>query len=149
MKKLLAVLLVLCLLPWVYAEDIDLSGLSFEELRALQNRIAEEIVSRPEWKMVSVPPGIYKIGVDIPAGDWCIKCGKSEYGFVSLIYNDEINEAGTKVETLRNEFYGMIYENGDDKHMEFLNVKLIAGYYLQIDLGQAIFTPPVRIDLGF
>lgn len=149
MKKLLAVLLVLCLLPWVYAEDIDLSGLSFEELRALQNRIAEEIVSRPEWKEVAVPPGFYVIGRDIPAGDWCIKCGKSQYGFVTIIYNDEINEAGTKVEIIGNEFYGMIYEKGDDTHMEFLNVKLIAGYYLQIDHGQAIFTPPVRIDLGF
>ena len=150
MKKLLAIALIFCLiLPWAFAEDIDLSSLSFDELRALQTRIAEEIVSRPEWKEVAVPAGVYKIGVDIPVGEWCIKCGKSQYGWVQITYSKELNESGTEVPILHSEFYGSVYEKGDDKHREFLNIILKEGYYIQFDLGQAVFTKPVRVDLGF
>ena len=47
--------------------------MSFEELCSLQQWVADEIVSRPEWKEVKVPKGYWRIGVDIPAGVYCIE----------------------------------------------------------------------------
>ena len=91
MKRFLCVLLVFLMITPVLAEGIDLASLSFEELRILQTRISQEMTTRPEWKEVPVPPGLYQIGVDIPAGDWCITCDDScfethiDYGSGALI----------------------------------------------------------------
>lgn len=75
MKKLLSVVLLLCLLiPAAIAEDMDLSQLSFNELASLRDRCQMEMMSRSEWKEVQVPQGVWKVGKDIPAGDWIIKC---------------------------------------------------------------------------
>lgn len=75
MKKLLSILLLVCLLiPAAVAEDIDLSKLSFDELASLRDRCQMEMLSRSEWKEVQVPQGIWQVGKDIPAGDWIIKC---------------------------------------------------------------------------
>lgn len=74
MKRLLALVLVFVAMSVsCCAETIDLSAMSFIELRTLQQRIAEELVSRPEWKEVTVPKGYWRIGADIPAGVYCIE----------------------------------------------------------------------------
>ena len=149
MKKLLTVVLMLCLLPWALAEDIDLSGLSFEELRALQNRIAEEMVTRPEWKEVAVPVGVYEIGVDIPAGDWCLRAGMVEKEYVNVMYSRTINETRTGIGAWI--FNENIYPEGcgDGIKREYLNCTLIEGHFLQVKRGWVIFTPQVRVGLGF
>lgn len=46
MKKLMALLLGLLLVPAALAEGIDLSGMTLEELRALQAQVAQEIAGR-------------------------------------------------------------------------------------------------------
>lgn len=70
MKKILVMILAVCLLiPIAAADDgFDLSSLSFEQLLDLKQKVTAEIVSRPEWKAVTVPAGEWIIGVDIPAG---------------------------------------------------------------------------------
>ena len=72
MKRLLSVLLILCLLPIFALADFDLSALSFAELKALQTQLNTELVNRPEWKEVTVPKGYYVIGEDIPEGTYSI-----------------------------------------------------------------------------
>ena len=83
MKKLLsAVLILLVLLPYASAEDLDLSGLSFAELAALAQHVQLEMMKRDEWQEVTVPQGNYRVGVDIPAGKWLVRCadkGRSTY----------------------------------------------------------------------
>lgn len=75
MKKLIALVLLLALLiPACFAEGIDLSALSFEELAALRDRIQLEMMARDEWQEVTVPAGLWEVGVDIPAGTWLVKC---------------------------------------------------------------------------
>ena len=149
MKKLIAILLVLLMIaPSACAENIDLSSLSFDELRTLQTRISQELTKRPEWKEVPVPAGIYQIGVDIPAGDWCIKCGKSEYGFISVSYGSGTNESGTEV-SVPCEYIGMIDAKPDDSKVTFINIKLKEGYYISFDYGSAIFTTPEKVKLDF
>ena len=70
MKKLISALLVIMMmLPVVcYAEGIDLSSLTFDELKQLQSAIIQEMQSRDEFKSVWVPMGVYAVGEDIPAG---------------------------------------------------------------------------------
>ena len=73
MKKLICMLLVMCLLPVVGLCDVDLSSMSYDELVTLSQQITVEIMSRPEWKEVSVPTGTWEIGTDIPAGMYSIR----------------------------------------------------------------------------
>lgn len=96
MKKLLALLLIAALLaPCVLAEEIDLSGLSFDELQALQTRIAKEIVSRPEWKKVQVPIGCYRIGEDIPVGSYSISSDKGVNSCLVTVWGHDVDDYKT------------------------------------------------------
>lgn len=73
MKKLLSlILIIVCLTGFAAAETIDLASLSFEDLLTLRNQLNAEIMSRPEWKVVKVPRGTWKIGEDIPEGTYSI-----------------------------------------------------------------------------
>ena len=75
MKKIICFALLLCLLvPVACAESIDLDSLSFQELAALRDRIQLVMMQRDEWQEVTVPQGVYKVGEDIPAGKWVVKC---------------------------------------------------------------------------
>ena len=73
MKKLFAALIVLALLcPVVLAEDVDLSGMSFEDLLDLRAAVDRAIWASDGWQEVEVPAGVYVIGEDIPAGRWTV-----------------------------------------------------------------------------
>lgn len=71
MKKLISIILILCLFPVVSLAD-DLSSMSYEDLITLSRQITAEIMSRPEWKEVDVPSGEWVIGEDIPEGYYSI-----------------------------------------------------------------------------
>lgn len=98
MKRLICVVLLFCLLPIVsIADGIDLSSLTYAQLLMLRNRLTEEIISRPEWKEVTIPSGDWVVGVDIPAGYYSIR--PVTYGYIrimdekgSLFYNDAMKE---------------------------------------------------------
>ncbi len=73
MKKTLAFALVcLVLLPCVALADVDLTEMNFTQLINLEKQLQREIMSRPEWKEVTVPQGFWTVGVDIPAGTYTI-----------------------------------------------------------------------------
>lgn len=76
MKKILSVILTFALLipAACFGEEIDLSGYSFAELAALRDRIQMEMMTRDEWQEVTVPAGLWEVGVDIPAGAWLVRC---------------------------------------------------------------------------
>ena len=71
MRKLITLILLICMVPIIAAAE--LTGLSFDELVELQQEVTAEIMSRPEWKEVTVPAGEWLIGEDIPAGYYSIK----------------------------------------------------------------------------
>lgn len=73
MKKLAAILLALFVIcAAACAEGIDLSGMSFDDLLALRQRVDEAIWNSDGWQSVTVPGGVYVIGEDIPAGRWSV-----------------------------------------------------------------------------
>lgn len=105
MKKLFALILVVCMTASFAAAETDLSSMSFSNLLALQKEIVAEIMSRPEWKEVTVPAGTWIVGQDIPAGSYCMKpAGKGkvnitvwkkavhDYSNNGLIYNELISQ---------------------------------------------------------
>ncbi len=57
---------------WESGKKIDMSALSYNELIEIQRSATSEIMSRPEWKEVEVPAGVWIIGQDIPAGFYSI-----------------------------------------------------------------------------
>lgn len=75
MKKIISLVLVLfALVPSAFAENtIDLESLSTEQLLSLKESINQELASRNfENKEVTVPPGRYTIGQDIPEGVYTV-----------------------------------------------------------------------------
>lgn len=89
MKKLAIVLIVACLLCSVAVAE-DFSSMSFDELLELRNKLNAEIMSRPEWKEVEVPSGIWTVGIDIPAGIYSITPVGSSANFACYDENGKL-----------------------------------------------------------
>jgi len=92
MKRTLSLILALLILTvpaLADAPDIDLSALSFDELVALNQAVDREIMTRPEWKSVTLPAGDFYAGVDFPAGRYIVSLDEKDDGSytVSVIQN--------------------------------------------------------------
>ena len=72
MKKIVFVLLVIMLLFSAALSETDLSSMPYNDLIAMQKKLNAEIMSRPEWKQVTVPAGTWYTGSDIPVGYYSI-----------------------------------------------------------------------------
>lgn len=62
------------LLTSAFAESIDLSGMSNDEIVALLTKVNNEIVSRGINKTATLPQGSYIGGKDLPAGKYIYTC---------------------------------------------------------------------------
>lgn len=130
--------------------DVDLSGLSFDELVALKSQIDLELFARPEWQSVEVPQGLYLVGRDIPAGKWTVRPIETHYSEVSVGLTME--DGGMKLKypyKVSESLYGprsSLYSEG--KRTE-LTIEVVDGDYVQIDRGTAIFEPFHGVSLGF
>lgn len=132
MKKLFCLVLIfMTLVPCAVSETIDFSLMSFEQLRELQQKINQEIVTRPEWKEVTVPAGTWEIGKDIPAGAYSLKyTGK-------IMVTIETYEKGQLVD------YNFLSQSADTI---IGRIEFKAGQTISIS-GSIIFAPP--LSLGF
>ena len=155
MKRAFAILLILALMTCIpaCAGQIDLSGLSFEELVALRDRCQKEMMLRSEWQQVEVPQGVWRVGVDIPAGTWTIKCTAGAYTFIE--WGTALDESGHDIAYSRGRQdsalvknpRGAITESGDRLEYTF-TVK--NGDYIVIKDSSATFYPYAgQPDLGF
>ena len=128
MKRLLSILLlIICITVPALAED--LSSMSYDDLIRLRNQLTAEIMSRPEWKQVTVPTGSWTVGEDIPAG----------YYSVTATDTPVIISAAAPGE--RNDFYIGLGE-GETAG----KIQLVEGHVFRT-LAPVIFAPPV--SLGF
>jgi len=145
--------LILCSAPFATAETIDLSGLSFDELVALKEKINIAIWNSKEWQEVEVPQGVWVVGEDIPAGKWTIKAADGvrtsvywgdtlDASGMSLSYNSKVFE----IETLYSVNYWS-YDRGDATEVTW---DLKKGQYFIVESGIALFTPySGKPSLGF
>lgn len=119
--------------------DVDLSGMSFDELVALRNQIDQAIWASDGWQEVEVPSGVYIIGEDIPEGRWSIKCNGKGGGIYTL-YPDKESYLDNGLGYIAMKFF-----NGED----IMNVILDNGQYLELSASTYTFSPMIGADLGF
>lgn len=134
MKKLAAAILtVLLLMSTAYAADIDISGLTFDELLDLQKQVSDALWASPEWQDVAVPAGVYQIGVDIPAGRWELRA-QDGYGWIYYGESD-----GVGINTDWDAQYLTFYLVSDDIEGFESNrsavINMQDGYFIQLDTG--------------
>lgn len=92
MKKLflLIVALLLVSIMVVYAEGIDLSGMSDEDISRLYNEVVNEMSSRGVLKSGDLIPGEYIVGKDIAAGSYNATVAGEEFVLYYIIPSEEI-----------------------------------------------------------
>lgn len=162
MKKILVILILVCMtITFACAEDVDLSGMSFDQLVALKDRINLAIWNSSEWQEVTVPQGVWIVGEDIPAGKWTVRCadlGRYDYLMKSCEiswgtdYDKSKNSIPIKMRLGKKEIYnpnssdykpGQVTEVTID--LEDGNVVVIHDMY-----NKAVFSPYAgKPDLGF
>ena len=89
-------------------------------------------MSRPEWKEVKVPTGIWKIGVDIPAGEYSISTESP--AITVTVYEGESKENGT-----------LVSFNLVTKDEPIGKIVLKEGCIIDL-LGSVTFAPPLSLD---
>lgn len=145
----LSLIMLLALSPVCHA-DVDLSGMSYDELVALKDQINLAIWNSDEWQEVEVPQGVWSVGEDIPAGKWTIKAlpGADTYIKVGV----EVKDGGTDVnakttQRIRDEGYSYYDSKSDITSWTF---EFAEGQYVKVDNGPAVFTPySGKPTLGF
>lgn len=153
MKKIISMFLVLLMAFPAFAEDIDLSGLSYAELVALKDRINLAMWECDEWQEVDVPEGLWVIGEDIPVGHWSITVpGKKS---VTITYGNRLDGTGKQVSLNSSIFYYKIVKGPQnylfsDGMTNTIDLELEYGCYLELNGGSVIFTPYTgKPSLGF
>lgn len=155
MKKIISMFLVLLMAFPAFAEDIDLSGLSYAELVALKDRINLAMWECDEWQEVIVPPGTWKVGVDIPAGHWTVKCHPDTWA-TNISWGDHLDDNNESIRywgrySISNTIYNPNNETFDpiNQWSEY-SFEVQNGDYIEIIYGAAIFTPYTgKPSLGF
>ncbi len=98
-------------------------------------------MSRPDFKTVKVPPGAYKVGVDIPAGMWTITASD---GACEVYWGKSLDEYGVEVP------WGDRIDYLDDwGSNSTVSWDLVDGTYIVITRKPVTFTPYVPVSLGF
>lgn len=136
MQKVITFVLCLALILGMAAPAwaAELSEMAYEELIQLRQRLDQEIVSRPEWKEVTVPPGRYTVGIDIPAGSYSIRV-IGEWTAHVIVFGSEYGDYSANG--------GLIYSGSvDDDDPLIGKLTLKNGYVIDIG-GSVVFAPPV------
>ena len=155
MKRILAVILSLLLFGSVALADVDLSGMTFDELVALRDKINLAIWESQEWQEVTVPIGVWRVGEDIPAGHRTIKAapgGNMSWGVVT--YGTKLDELGKVLEYDSEGFYysEQVKAEGSNASVTLseIDIDMQDGAYVVIGECDMIFTPySGKPSLGF
>ena len=115
--------------------ETDFSAMSYDELISNYHELVAEIMSRPEWKEVPVPAGVWKIGEDIPEGTYAIKT--SENVCVVEVWRRALDDYTNK---------GLYYYETLSSNKPCGKIELPAGMLIKLG-NNAVFTPPMT--LGF
>ena len=126
MKKIICLFLILCMVPVIALAD-NFSKMSYNELVNIYRSIALEIMSRPEWKEVTVPSGDWTVGTDIPEGTYSIRPVK--YGYIKI------------TDSKGDLFFHKAMEEDDIVG----KIELKKGYVIRLN-DNFIFTPPKGLD---
>jgi len=136
MKKLLVAVLAACMMiisvGAAWADSIDLSGYTNEEIIELQDKVQAEVLNRHIEKTAALPVGTYVAGKDIPVGS---------YIYTVTVLN--IEEYGDGFQ------FGIVYvrtpEDPEDEYpsklYECVENTTAASYYITLDEGDKLVSP--------
>lgn len=144
MKRILALVLVLMALTGtVYADTVDLSGMTFNQLLMLRYEIQLALLTNEEFKMASVPQGVWEVGKDIPAGHWSIV---ADAPYIMVEVCTALDALGKGVDVKNTDFYYYQFltdSNSEqfDKNtdVDVIDLELKDGFYVIIKGGSVIF----------
>lgn len=143
MKKVICIILILCISPVICLAEVDLSGMTYKELVSLRDQINLAIWNSQEWQEVTVPQGEWEVGKDIPAGTWTVHCAVAHYGMVRITNGGSYKES----EVLTSPDYKN-YKKGVDVSEYSFTVE--DGDVIIITDCDMVFTPYAgKPDLGF
>lgn len=130
----------------------DLSSMSYSELVSMKNQINLAMWNSQEWQEVTVPPGIWEIGKDIPAGHWTIKPVKG-CGPWYIIYDSSISDDGHDISYSGNTIMECICDPSSSyytpEYKTETDIDMENGYFVRLDCSM-VFTPySGKPDLGF
>lgn len=151
MKRIFAFFCLLVFLPAVSLADLpDLSGLSLDELLELRSLVDVTIKSAEGYQEIELPPGLWAVGVDFPAGTWLVTPLDDQY--LNLWYGDVLNESGTDAGAGWDGYNGYNHsfstkkkKDGswkDPDYPHFVTLTMKAGWYFK-NGGTVILTPAV------
>lgn len=153
MKKIISFILCLVLCCSVSLAEIDLSGMSFDELVKLKAQINLAMWLSQEWQEVTVPQGVWEVGKDIPAGHWTITAAKDAY--CSVFYGEKLDDSGRDISVYSKTYVceGIV---GTDHWMysanekNFFDLNMKEGYFFVVENGNVVFSPYAgKPSLGF
>ena len=156
MKRFFALLLVLLSLTGtVFADTIDLSGMTYKELVALKDQINLAIWNSQEWQEVTVPQGVWKVGEDIPAGHWTVVCADG-WRYTQISWGEKLDDDGESIDwSGRFSLYNYVYNpkhkyyEVDDGVTEY-SFEARNGEYIIVESGSCVFMPYAgKPSLGF
>ena len=130
------------------AEQVDLSSFDWDELITLNSRIQNELFSRPEFKEVIVPRGIYKVGLDIPAGKWTISgVLDDDHHVIGIEWGKKLDEYGTDIPSSQQIAYKVFHYWYPENNS--VTWELVENTFIYVMDGSVKFTPYVPVVLGF
>lgn len=142
MKKMICALMIALLLPCVCMAEIDLSGMSYDELIELSKRVSSAMMEHEDFDSVVVPLGLFEVGVDIPEGTWYLSPTST---LSSIVYGTTIAEDGNSIDKYDGDGHETLIQSGD-----LYKITLKNGYYVEIRYSPMEFTTDVGgYGLGF
>ena len=148
MKKLICMIAaVITLFASTAFADVDLSGMTYDELVALKNQINLAMWQCEEWQEVTVPQGVWQVGVDIPAGQWTVTAHPGT-SMIEISWGEKLSESGSSIAwSGRNSCYNLVCNpetmNYDVNYSYQYSFEVRDGDYIVITYGAAVFTPYV------
>ena len=134
------------------ADEIDLSGMSLSELLALKERVTMAMWETDEWLQATLKPGVYEIGVDIPAAHWDLTAPEGDYAHI--IWCRALDRTGKGCD-VSDKMHGVTLMHEDyknyDRYMGIYPVStdldMMEGTYLIVEQGSVLLTPYDGNDL--
>lgn len=140
-------------IKWIQAylssqnSSVDIIGMSYTDLINLKNDINLAIWMSNEWQEVTVPQGTWKVGEDIPAGHWTVKCTDT-VTYATISWGERLDENGQDISYLgksstHNSIYNPKYYENRDRYPVEYSFEVVDGDYIQIKNGSVVFMPYV------
>ncbi len=133
---------------------LHFDGMTYEEIKEMDDFVNLAMWLSSTWQEVTVPQGVWKVGEDIPAGHWTVKCAPGA-SYSNIDWGERVSESGDSISwSGRYSVYNKIYNpskygNADEYVYEY-SFEVVNGDYIVIGDGSAVFMPYVgKPSLGF